>query len=286
MTLSLEDGPLKEAAIFTRAVENVFRKLIRLLLGRMTLTRLQEMIRVIYIEEAEDKLGRERPGKSVPLTELGLMTGLDTRTLNRYRRKSSKRNLHNEYKFLREITPESSILDYWSTRAEYFDHRENKPLIIPVRGNTPSLESLLRDANVSRGVTIGSVLERLENSKSIRVHRETQTVELRSRIFQPFPEKGMTEAMEVGFFTIGKLIDTLLHNLDKGKRAGFAFFQRSNWTTRLSREVHDQFRHTIRKYLSNSEEIGVKLIANFEDEEIDQNQITAGISMFYFEDEP
>ena len=49
MSVSLEDGPLKEAAIFTRAVENVFRKLIRLLLGRMTLVKLQEMIRCILI---------------------------------------------------------------------------------------------------------------------------------------------------------------------------------------------------------------------------------------------
>ena len=39
----------QEAAILTRAVENVFRKLIRFLVGRISLVRLQEMIRYIYV---------------------------------------------------------------------------------------------------------------------------------------------------------------------------------------------------------------------------------------------
>ena len=63
MSAILQEGPLKEAAILTRAVENVFRKLIRLLVGRMSLTKLQEMIRIIFVEESELKLKKRGLGR-------------------------------------------------------------------------------------------------------------------------------------------------------------------------------------------------------------------------------
>ena len=77
----------QEAAMLTRAVENVFRKLIRFLVGRISLVRLQEMIRYIYVEEAEKNLRAENPGKNVPMTRLALVTGLDTRTLVQIRKR-------------------------------------------------------------------------------------------------------------------------------------------------------------------------------------------------------
>ena len=75
------DERLQDAAILTRAVENVFRKLIRFLVGRISLVKLQVMIRHIYVEEAERNLKTALPGRNVPLTRLALVTGLDTRTL-------------------------------------------------------------------------------------------------------------------------------------------------------------------------------------------------------------
>ncbi len=66
------DSRLQEADLLTRAVENVFRRLIRLLVGRITLVKLQEMIRFIYVEETEKKLRAERPGRNVALTRLAL----------------------------------------------------------------------------------------------------------------------------------------------------------------------------------------------------------------------
>ena len=71
-----KDEHLQDAAILTRAVENVFRNLIRFLVGRMSLVKLQEMIRFIYVEEAESKLNRERPKHNVTLTRLAILTGI------------------------------------------------------------------------------------------------------------------------------------------------------------------------------------------------------------------
>ena len=52
-----------DVAILTLAVENVFRKLIRLLIGKISLKKLQEMVQVIFVEEAEANLRQERPGR-------------------------------------------------------------------------------------------------------------------------------------------------------------------------------------------------------------------------------
>jgi len=61
---------LRDVAILTRAVEKVFRKLVRMLIGKMSLKKLQELIQIIFIEEAEAKLKQEAPGKSVALGDI------------------------------------------------------------------------------------------------------------------------------------------------------------------------------------------------------------------------
>ena len=59
MTTSIKDD-LEDVAILTLAVESVFRKLIRLLIGKISLKKLQEMIQVIFVEEAEVILKKEK----------------------------------------------------------------------------------------------------------------------------------------------------------------------------------------------------------------------------------
>ena len=40
---------VRDLAILTRVTENVFRKLIRMLIGKISLKKLQEMIQIIFI---------------------------------------------------------------------------------------------------------------------------------------------------------------------------------------------------------------------------------------------
>jgi hypothetical protein len=53
---ALGKSDLPDVAILTLAVDNVFRKLIRLLIGKISLKKLQEMIQIIFVEETEAKL--------------------------------------------------------------------------------------------------------------------------------------------------------------------------------------------------------------------------------------
>ena len=89
--------------------------MIRFLVGRITLVKLQEMIRFIYVEETEKKLRAERPGRNVPLTQLALNTGLDTRTLTRVRERLQEGESRYRRQFLAELTPESAVVEAWAS---------------------------------------------------------------------------------------------------------------------------------------------------------------------------
>ena len=124
---------LQDVAILTLAVDNVFRKLIRLLLGKISLKKLQEMIQVIFVEEAEAKLKREAPGKNVALSTLAVVTGFDTRTLTKIKSKDSYlKPFYEEKRFLSQITPECSVLDVWESSAKYRDPTSGKPKILAI----------------------------------------------------------------------------------------------------------------------------------------------------------
>ncbi len=97
---------LQDVAILTRAVESVFRKLIRMLIGRMSLKKLQEMVQIIFIEETEAKLKQESPGKNVALGDIALQTGVDTRTIKRIRTYIATSNpIHQDDSFLDGFMP-------------------------------------------------------------------------------------------------------------------------------------------------------------------------------------
>ena len=79
------DSRPNNAVLLTRGIEKILRRLVGFLVGKISLVKLQEMIRFIYVEETERKLRVENPGRDIPLTQLALLTGLDTRTLAKTR---------------------------------------------------------------------------------------------------------------------------------------------------------------------------------------------------------
>jgi hypothetical protein len=281
-----EEGPLTEAAVLTRAVEGVFRKLIRLLMGRISLVRLQEMIRMVFVEEAEASLGREHPGRNVSLTKLALMTGLDTRTLAKTRERLERQTPpHREASFLKEITPECSILDFWYSNSRYRDDETAEPRVLNLRGNEPSFASLVAEVISTRGVTAKALLDRLEASGSVAIDRKAQTVRMLDRRYWP-EQKDMTAALEIGLATVGNLVQTLTHNLETPNHSVEAFFERANWTNRLKLGDRAEFRQLVRAHLELAQDGAIDILARYEEDESGPDQLTAGVSIFYFEEEP
>ena len=278
---------LPDVAILTLAVENVFRKLIRLLLGKISLKKLQEMLQVIFVEEAEAKLKKETPGKNVPLSTLAVVTGFDTRTITKIKGKDSYlKPFHKEKRFLSEITPECSVLDVWESSAKYLNSKSGKPKILPIKGASPSFESLISDSNSTRGVTVKSFLQRLEASKSIELDKTNNTVRMIDKRYTPFGSKDHTEHAKIGMAAVGNLVDTIAHNLRTEPEDGESFYQQGCWTNRLNRTDIRKLRGLIRKFLLKTDERARKIIKPFEQDTVTGDQVTAGISFFYFEEEP
>lgn len=284
MTSSIKDD-LEDVAILTLAVESVFRKLIRLLIGKISLKKLQEMIQVIFVEEAEVNLKKEKPGKNVALSALAVVTGIDTRTLTRIKGKESYlKPFHEKKRFLREITPECSVLDVWESSETYKDPKTGKPIILAINGPKPSFESLISDSNSTRGVTVRSFLQRLEVSKSVVVDKAKNSVRMIDKRYTPFGSEAQTETARIGMAAVGNLVETVAHNLEAPTEDGESFYQRGCWTNRLNKDDSKKLRDLVKDFLSKTDEKVRKLMKPFEQNVTGQDQVTAGVSLFYFEE--
>ncbi len=288
MATSTEAKPgeenLPDVAILTRAVESVFRKLIRILVGKISLKKLQEMMQVIFVEEAEAKLRLETPGKNVPLSTLAVVTGFDTRTLTKIKAKDSYlKPFHEEQRFLSEITPECTVLDVWESTSKYQDSKSGKAKVLPIKGAKISFESLVSEANSTRGVTIAAFLHRLEASQSIVIDKANNRVKMIDKHYTPFGSKDQTENARIGMAAVGNLLETIAHNLDAHGNGDESYYQKGWWTHRLNRDDHEKFRQAIRKFLLTTDAKAHQLISRFEQDVAGPDQVTAGMSMFYFE---
>jgi hypothetical protein len=277
---------LPDVAILTRAVEVVFRKLIRLLMGKISLKKLQQMVQIIFVEEAEAMLKKETPGKNVPLSNLAVITGFDTRTIVRIKGDVGyMKPFHEEKRFLSEITPECSVLDVWESRPKYRESKSGKPRILPIKGKGASFESLISESVSTRGVTVTSFLHRLETGKSIVVDRVKNTVRMIDKRYTPFDTVDQTENARIGMAAVGNLVDTIAHNLEAPSRGVEPFYQRGCWTNRMDRNDSEKLRDLVKKFLEKTDEKARKIIKPFEQETVSHDQVTAGISLFYFEEE-
>jgi hypothetical protein len=278
------ETPNDEAVVLVNAVENLFRKLARFLIGRMSLVSLQEIIKYVFVEEIENKLRAERPERNVALTELALLSGLDTRTLTRIRNSSHyRRPFCEERNFLSELAPGALILDIWSSTPPYVDKDSGGPITLPISGKSPSFESLFREYGKGRGVTYNSLLERLVESGAVLRNKDNE-VQLVAKSYLPSRANDRRGAIEMGFAALGNMVDTVTNNIDALGTEQERLYQRGAWTYRLNKCLKSQLRAELRSLLERTDLEARGLIEKYEDTFASPDQITAGISLFYFEE--
>jgi len=277
---------LREVAILTRAVERIFRKLIRMLIGKMSLKKLQEMIQIIFIEETEAKLKKEAPGKNVALGEIALQTGVDTRTIKKIRTYIAlSEPIHQDVAFLDGFMPLFKVFDLWMNDARFFDTDTQKPRRLDIEGNGASFSELVNEAIQSRGLTTRAVLRRLKEIDVVDVDDRSGTVVLKQED-NVFISKDDLDLLDVGLTAIGNLVSTVNHNIQHHMNEDARYFQRGSWNYQFNPENIDHVRSTIHRYLRKVDAQSRDLISNLSEPEGQQGQITAGISMFYFEELP
>ncbi|MDX2428452.1 MAG: DUF6502 family protein [Xanthomonadales bacterium] len=276
---------LRDVAILTRAVENVFRKLIRMLIGRMSLKKLQEMVQIIFIEETEAKLKQEAPGKSVALGDIALQTGVDTRTIKRIRTYIALSDpMYQDDSFLDGFMPLFKVFDLWMNDPRFFDAKSGKPRPLQVEGDGVSFSKLVKRAIQSRGLTVRAVLKRLKEIDVVDVDARTGMVVLKQDD-NVFISKDALDLLEVGFTAIGNLAGTVDHNIKHHRNEDERYFQRGSWDYQLNPENIDHVRKVIHRYLRKMDVKSRNLISSLAEPESQKGQVTAGISVFYFEED-
>jgi hypothetical protein len=267
-----------EADLLTRAVENVLRKMIRFLVGRITLVKLQEMIRFIYVEETEKKLRSEKPGRNVPLTQLALNTGLDTRTLIRVRERLQENESRYRRQFLAELTPESAVVEAWASavRAGAGDR------VLRYGGEDAPFERLVRATISTRGITMPSIIQRLVDTRSIERNRDTQELRLLVDHFTPYLSDDEPNIINAAFSAISNLLSTIEYNVTV--KPSQRLFQRQVWSFRLRPEDRADFRRAMRRKLEEYEQSAIDAIEPWEQERYGDALMTAGVGLYYFEE--
>jgi len=269
---------LQEAELLARAVENVFRKLIRFLVGRISLVRLQEMLRHIYVEETQLKLQAEQPGRNIPMTRLALNTGLDTRALVQIRKQLQQNGPQYRQQFLAELTPESAVVEAWATRVRTAGARA---ALLNYGSDDSGFEALVKSTLSIRGITMQSIIQRLVDTDSVEQDRERRTLKLLVDHYSPYLSHDEPNLVNAAFSAISNLISTVEHNV--GAQQHEKLFQRQAWTFRLDPQKRLEFRAVMRGMLEHCEEAARTEIAPWEQQDYGEELVTAGVGFYYFE---
>jgi hypothetical protein len=282
---TIHDPALQDVSILIRAFELAFRKLIRLLIGKISLKKIQEMIQIVFVEEAEATLKQQRPEQNVALSDLVMLADIDTRTIKKIRSYSALSTpLYQDSTFLNELIPEICVLDEWVSNSKYHNPETGKPKMLKIRGADVSFESLIKESTSTDGVSVECFLRHLTESESIEISPGGEHVQIIKVQYTPFASSNEMTSLKIGLAVVSNLLDTITHNLLAPAQGEGAFYQRGCWTTRLSIEDRRKLREMTRKFLSKSDVKARKLIGQYERKLPGDELVTAGISMFYFEE--
>ena len=175
-------------------------------------------------------------------------------------------------------------MDIWSNTPPYVEERSKRPKTLPVSGETPSFESLFHEFGRGRGVTYKSLLERLVESGAVRRSEDDTKVQLISKSYLPSNASDRLGAIEMGFAAIGNMVDTVTTNIDALGTNEDRLYQRGAWTYRLNKHLKPGLRAEMRSLLEHTDSQARELIEKYEDAFAGPDQMTAGVSLFYFEE--
>jgi hypothetical protein len=215
---------------------------------------------------------------------LAILTGLDTRKLARIRNRDSfRRPIHTAHDFLEGLMPESCVIDLWTSNPRFTD-AAGEPRIIEIWGQEASFEILVKEAVRSRGITVASVISRMQNNRQVRV-LANERIELTSKQLAPKHMRQQIGNIKLGLDAVGHLLSTVHRNLIASESGALKVFQRGSWTHRLSPKKREHLAATIEGYLSKVDDEVREILADFEEERAVDTQLTAGVGLYYFETE-
>lgn len=263
-----------DAKSITEFLSQIFRKVVRLVIGTVSLPALYDILKAIYVEEAQKKLARDggKPTKSA----IALMTGLDTRVVSSLMDQNVESTLEGQ-----SVNPEHALIDLWSSDPFFKDPSTGKPARLPIVGKGRTFQSLVL-RSIGRNVTVRTVIGRLQASGNVKVVQEdVEKVELLSKIYSPI-SSDRAKQTEVGLIEASRVLSAVIHNMNSTPETRVP--QQGRWTYRLDPDRYKEFRKRTRQLLDKQIKEGESLLEEFEEPTKVPGQITVGIGWYQWGD--
>jgi hypothetical protein len=255
-------------------LSHIFRKVVRLVIGSVSLPALVDILKAIYVEEAADKLIREgtKPTKSA----LALITGLDTRVVSQVLDQNLDSTIRNQ-----NANPENALIDIWTSDPYFQDAVTGKPAALPIAGKGKTFQSLVL-RSIGRNITIKTVMDRLLSSGTIKVRTDgIEVVELVSQIFSPITDR-RARLTETALLEASRILQAVIHNMNSEPE--YRVPQQGRWTYRLAKSDFKNFRVRARQLLEKQIKEGEELLEEFEEPKKHPGQITVGFGWYQWSD--
>jgi hypothetical protein len=252
----------------------LFRKIVRLLVGTISFPVLADLLKSLYVEEAERKL--ELSGSKPTKSAVALFTGLDTRVVS-----SILSDKNKETSVPVSANPENTLIDIWNSEPAFQDPDTKKAAILPIDGKGRTFQTLVLRA-IGRNITVKTVLDRLLKGGTVRiVEGDIPRVELISKFYNPISSDN-AKATEIGLLESSRVLSAVLHNM--GTDHEHRVPQQGRWTYRLDPKNYKKFRTEVRQLLEKQIAEGDMLLEKFEEQKKQPGQITVGIGWYQWGD--
>ncbi len=259
-----------DSASLTDAVGLVLRRIVRLMVGTVSFPALVEILKTIYVEEAENKI--KRTGSKPTKSALALITGLDTRVVSSV--------INKDYSISMEpknICAENALLDMWANDSFFIDPDTQEPLILPIEGRGRTFQGLVL-RSIGRNITIKTVLDRLLSSGNINTISDgTEKVEMLSLFYSPITND-RANMTDIAFIESSRVLSAAIHNMNTDIDSRVP--QQGRWTYRLPPDRFLEFRKEARLLLQKQIKEGEVLLESFEDAQKQPGQLTVGIGWY------
>ena len=263
-----------DAKSITHFLSRVFRKVVRLVIGSVSLPALIEILKALYVEEAKKKLLREgsKPTKSA----IALMTGLDTRVVTSVLNQNLDSTIQNQ-----NVNPENDLIEMWTSDPFFQDPETKDPAALPISGRGRTFQGLVLKS-IGRNITVKTVMDRLLVGGAIKVNRgDIDTVELISKAYIPLSDDRVRHT-EIGLLEASRVLGAVVHNMSSDPETRVP--QQGRWTYRLAPDKYKEFRKKVRDLLRKQIKEGELLLEEFEEPTKQPGQITVGIGWYQWGD--
>jgi len=240
------------------------------MVGSVSFPALVEILKSIYVEEAENKI--KRSGSKPTKSALALITGLDTRVVSSV--------ISKDYDITMEpknICAENALLDMWANDPFFIDTETQEPQILPIEGRGRTFQGLVL-RSIGRNITIKTVLDRLLSSGNIKTISDgTEKVEMLSLFYSPITND-RANMTDIAFIESSRVLSAAIHNMNSDIDSRVP--QQGRWTYRLSPARYKEFRQEARLLLQKQIKEGEALLETFEDAQKQPGQLTVGIGWY------